>query len=321
MKFKKIEISAFRIYDKAEHATFDFSIDENATADFVSLYAPNGYGKTSFYDAVEWGMTNNIQRFWQNKVITNSAIDALKSQSEGQVKLWRNIHSTEQTYVKILGEGIDPIYRELRPHGNKKSDANMDGRDNLQNSNFRNVILSQEWISAFLREVDGTKRYEIFMDNPELKDVNSYYKNLKALLSYCQGNISSIEQKISDERKRILALESENILEKINQQIDILSEKFKQSNLKKLTLATSKEEVSRLKNLIVDRLVSENNEADIREKIEWVSAAKIGNDEYISIRTYFDLKARNINIEETQTTIRNTLTKFTDAEKKLNKIT
>ena len=87
MKFKKIEISAFRIYDKVENATFDFSIDDNSIADFVSLYAPNGYGKTSFYDAVEWGMTNNIQRFWQNKVITSSAIDALKSQSEEQVKL------------------------------------------------------------------------------------------------------------------------------------------------------------------------------------------------------------------------------------------
>lgn len=159
MKFKKIEISAFRIYDKPENATFDFSVNNDTTADFISIYAPNGYGKTSFYDAVEWGMTNNIQRFWQNKVRTKDAIDALKSLSDTQVKLWRNIHSNQETYVKILGDGINPIVRYLKPHGKKKSDANIDDNDdNLENRTFRNVILSQEWISAFLREIDGTKR-------------------------------------------------------------------------------------------------------------------------------------------------------------------
>jgi exonuclease SbcC len=321
MKFKKIEISAFRIYDKPEHATFDFSINGDTTADFISLYAPNGYGKTSFYDAVEWGMTNNIQRFWQNKVITNGAIDALKSQSETQVKLWRNIHSTQPTYVKIFGEGIDPINRQLKPHGNKKSDADMDGAGSLVNQTFRHVILSQEWISAFLREIDGTKRYEIFMDNPELKEVNSYYKNLKALLTYCQRNISAIDQKIKDEQQRVTSLENENVLEKINQQIIILTEKFHQPGLHKLTLVTTKEEVSRLKNLIVDRLVSVNDQVGIREKLEWVSAARVGNDNQIGIRAYFDLETRDKIIEGAQGTIRTILAKFSDADRKSNEIT
>ncbi|MBF9254616.1 hypothetical protein I2I11_15025 [Pontibacter sp. 172403-2] len=318
MKFKKIEISAFRIYDKPEDATFDFSINDHTTADFISLYAPNGYGKTSFYDAVEWGMTNNIQRFWQNIEITSGAIDALKNQSDAQVKLWRNIHSTQPTYVKIIADGFNPINRQLRPHGNKKSDADM---HNVENITFRNVILSQEWISAFLREIDGKKRYEIFMDNPELKEVNNYYKNLKALLSYCQSSISTIDQKIHAEEKRVLALKSENVLEKINQQIDILTKKFQQSGLNKLTLATTKEEVSRLKNLVVDRLVSVNNNTTIQEKLDWVSAAKIGNEEYIGIRTFFELEIRNKTIEDAQRTIRQILAKYAVADKKSNEIT
>lgn len=320
MKFKKIEISAFRIYDKAEHATFDFTINADTTADFVSIYAPNGYGKTSFYDAVEWGMTNNIQRFWQNKTITNGAIDALKSQSNKQVKLWRNINSSQPTYVKILGDGIEPIDRKLRPHGNKKSDADMDGGENLVNPTFRKVILSQEWISAFLREIDGTKRYEIFMDNPELKEINSYYKNLKALFSHCENNILKIDQEINAEKERVSALESENVLEQINQTIDMLTEKFQQTGLNKLTLATSKEEVSRLKNLIVDRLVAVNEETAIKEKLDWVSIAKTGSEEYISIRTYFDLEVENKIIEENQRSIRNILNKFLDCDKKSNEI-
>lgn len=63
MKFKKVEIQAFRAYDKAEDATFDFTHENGSNADFISLYAPNGFGKTSFYDAVEYGITNNIDRF------------------------------------------------------------------------------------------------------------------------------------------------------------------------------------------------------------------------------------------------------------------
>ncbi|RZJ86447.1 MAG: hypothetical protein EOO20_18265, partial [Chryseobacterium sp.] len=187
MKFKNIEISAFRIYDKPENSTFDFTIENDETADFVSLYAPNGYGKTSFYDAVEWGMTNNIQRFWQNEHITNSAINALKGQSDAQIKLWRNTTSKLPTYVNITTNNLEHINRRLIIHGNKKADAENTA---LENGNFRSVILSQEWISSFLREVDGTKRYEIFMENPQLKQADNYYKNIKALFSVCQSKIA-----------------------------------------------------------------------------------------------------------------------------------
>jgi len=62
MKFKKIEIQAFRAYNLAKEGTFDFTKGKEI-ADFVSIYAPNGFGKTSFYDAVEWGITHNIHRF------------------------------------------------------------------------------------------------------------------------------------------------------------------------------------------------------------------------------------------------------------------
>ena len=54
MKFNSVEISGFRIYDDPKNATFNFVTEEGETADFVSLLAPNGFGKTSFYDAVEW---------------------------------------------------------------------------------------------------------------------------------------------------------------------------------------------------------------------------------------------------------------------------
>lgn len=62
MKIKSVKITGFRAFEKEENSTFDFT-SNGEIMDFASIYAPNGFGKTSFYDAVEWGVTHQIQRF------------------------------------------------------------------------------------------------------------------------------------------------------------------------------------------------------------------------------------------------------------------
>jgi len=62
MKFKKVEIQAFRAYRDIKDGTFDFTTAANEVADFISIYAPNGFGKSTFFDAVEWGFTQNLER-------------------------------------------------------------------------------------------------------------------------------------------------------------------------------------------------------------------------------------------------------------------
>ena len=58
-KIKEIDITAFRAYKDVQK--FDF-IHKNSgnIANLVAIYAPNGYGKTSFFDAVEWAVTGTI---------------------------------------------------------------------------------------------------------------------------------------------------------------------------------------------------------------------------------------------------------------------
>ncbi|MDQ6481834.1 AAA family ATPase [Dyadobacter sp. LHD-138] len=314
MKFKKIEISAFRIYDDPKNATFDFSIAHDDTARFVSIYAPNGYGKTSFYDAVEWGMTNNIQRFWQNEPITNGSINALKDLSNHQIKLWRNTSSILPTYVKITTDKATQFDRELKPHGNRKADAV--NSLNIENRTFRSVILSQEWISAFLREVDGTRRYEIFMENPELSELDTYYKNLKSLLTVCDDRIENLEGKISEEEERTSDLETENVLDSINNQLDLLSEQFKQPGLEKITFNSSREDISKLKNLVVDRLISLSKEKEITEKLKLVTIAKVGNAETVSLKSYFELLNKHGEVEAEIDRLSKINVKFENREKK-----
>jgi len=72
MKFKKVILHAFRAYKDKKYGTFDFTLTNDEIANFISIYAPNGLGKTSFYDGVEWGMTNNIRRLDKQSDIANS---------------------------------------------------------------------------------------------------------------------------------------------------------------------------------------------------------------------------------------------------------
>ena len=179
MKFKKVEISAFRIYDDPQYATFDLTAKSGNAAGFVSLYAPNGFGKTSFYDAVEYAMTGSVDRFYLRaeeleKLANLQTID----------KFIRHSSSKRDTYVKIYtdNEQRQVINTPFHKHGKQKHDLNLDPKKRKDDP-FQKVILSQEWISAFLTENNGEYRYKKFMDIPELEPINNYYDNLKHLLT------------------------------------------------------------------------------------------------------------------------------------------
>ncbi|MFT6692524.1 MAG: exonuclease SbcC, partial [Colwellia sp.] len=71
MKFKRVEIQAFKSYIDKIDGTFDFTVKGDQPADIVSIFAPNGFGKTSFYDAIDFCMTNNITRFIRDPSLAN----------------------------------------------------------------------------------------------------------------------------------------------------------------------------------------------------------------------------------------------------------
>jgi exonuclease SbcC len=70
-KIRTITIQGFRGYDSKQ--VFDLTTAAGQPASLVVLYAPNGFGKTSFFDAVEWALTGQIKRFADNDVIKKSA--------------------------------------------------------------------------------------------------------------------------------------------------------------------------------------------------------------------------------------------------------
>lgn len=287
MKFKSVEISGFRIYDDPKDATFDFGLSKDTVADFVSLYAPNGFGKTSFYDAVEWGITKNIYRFWQNQT-TEMSLATLKDLQKEQVKLWRNRNSSRKrkSYVKITPLTGDPISRELKAHGNSSSD--ISGKDTVENKNFRQVILSQEWISAFLKEMNGARRYEIFMENPQLQSVESYYKSTKELLSVCSDRIAGLYNRINNEQANLITTSTGNVLAMVNDQVKLLNDNYQQA-LNILLISSTQEDIFRFQALISENRIRISNTSGLQNLIERIDQAINGKTgELLSLTLYFE---------------------------------
>lgn len=67
IRVKKVEIEAFRAYRKRQI----FDVD----ADIVVLYGPNGLGKTSFFDALDYVCTGRIGRLCRHRISQKQFID------------------------------------------------------------------------------------------------------------------------------------------------------------------------------------------------------------------------------------------------------
>jgi exonuclease SbcC len=116
MKIKKVIIEGFRAYETKSDGTFDFTMQSGAPAQFVSIYAPNGFGKTSFYDAVEWALTNNIERFVRDYTrVENDNISRAQNQESRRQHILRNraISDSAPSRVTVTGIGFSDVTKDV----------------------------------------------------------------------------------------------------------------------------------------------------------------------------------------------------------------
>ncbi|MFP7711211.1 AAA family ATPase [Vibrio cyclitrophicus] len=220
MKIKKVEIQAFRAYDKVEDGTFDFTSDKGNIANFVTLYAPNGFGKTSFYDAVEWGVTNNISRFLRKKTENESAAKAEKNKY-----IWRHNNSNEDTpsFVKIsTDDNHKTFYRSLcHKLKSNQRDAKFDDKLTEENNRyFLDVMLSQERISSFLKEDDASLRYEKFTATFGDQKIDKNYKHITELINLNKKKIKKLKDRTLALKELLNKDVDRDILKTINSMIN-----------------------------------------------------------------------------------------------------
>ncbi|SHK18817.1 AAA family ATPase [Desulforamulus aeronauticus] len=160
IKFKSIELNSFRAYKEAQ--LFDFETSKGI-ANLVVIYAPNGFGKTSFFDAVEWGFTGEIKR-----LTGNPSIKKVYQNEKGYVL--KNIHSSrDNAVVKFITSDNQSISLETKKiDGKRKSDYAMgkiaDGEElynTLDKENFvQKNLLTHDQIDIFLRFKSSKEKYE-----------------------------------------------------------------------------------------------------------------------------------------------------------------
>jgi exonuclease SbcC len=189
MKIKKVEIEAFRAYKTKTDGTFDFTNSSEEPADFVAIYAPNGFGKSSFYDAVEWAVTNRVKRL---EKYSNEA-KSTKSLDEG-LKILRNKYAdktTATTVVLSTNDDLNVFSRTLPKIRKTQNDMSLgDG----ENDFFRRAILSQDEIEGFLREEKPQDRYSKFMDSFG-GNIDTARKELSALINDNKTELSTLNKK------------------------------------------------------------------------------------------------------------------------------
>lgn len=197
MKIKKVEIDAFRAYKSKSEGTFDFTIEGDMPSNFVAIYAPNGFGKSSFYDAVEWAVTNHLERLGgeYNKSNFESAAKSTKDPNEGQ-KILRNKYADKQVITKVVVSTTRPIPFEnelpkLRANGR---DLSFGHKSQRRNEFFRRVVLSQDEIDRFLREAKPQERYAKFMGSFG-GEIEIARKELSVLISDNNAELSVLNKK------------------------------------------------------------------------------------------------------------------------------
>ncbi|MDE7323188.1 MAG: AAA family ATPase [Lachnospiraceae bacterium] len=132
----KVELYNFRAYKGKR--IFDFNQEENI-ARLIVLFAPNGMGKTSFFDGIEWALSGTVSRFAEIADKNISGTPVLKN-TEAE---------SESAYVKIYqqnGEWVKRKVSKINDHTQRDYGA---GRAECSKENPLKKYLSDEKIQVW----------------------------------------------------------------------------------------------------------------------------------------------------------------------------
>lgn len=297
MKFKKVEIQAFRAYDKVENGTFDFVISEkDELADFVSIYAPNGFGKTSFYDAVEWGFTNNINRFLRRPAKNADSAKAERTYNadyghKDKQHIIRNKYSSPELegYVKLTTTTSEiPIINNIPDVRSGQPDFKFKSSDTKKGTEFfQDILLSQEWIDAFLKEDDAALRYEKFIVYFGDKNLDIYHKTIIRLIKANESTMAELRIKLQECQLKLAFDGDRDILVKINSHIKLVNEDKIVFN--SIDSSFTDKDFIELSNMIAERkLYTEAIITNLMEKSKTVEQMMIGTTDSPGMEEYID---------------------------------
>lgn len=273
MKIKHVFIQAFRQFGKVP-VNLTSTLDPNKASNFVAIYAPNGFGKTSFFDAMEFCVTKSIQR-----VSVNFKENFKVDQEQGSTTFIHNKDLPNLPIDIIMNfEGHD----DIRTTCNPQDECSM-LKGNGDNLYFRNAVLSQDWFSEFLSTNSAEQRFKIFTDYfVETKDLLDYYRRLSTastsfnrMVIKTKKDVKSLEKEIDGKLDSGAILQIEDGVQKLAD--NGISVRWKgKLDAESLT-------VLRMES---DNLIAEikTQKEDIASKMANLNLVSVGNDQIISIQ-------------------------------------
>ncbi|MER2121408.1 MAG: hypothetical protein ABS935_14145 [Solibacillus sp.] len=195
-KIFEVELEAFRAFK--EKRVLELTAKNGELANLIVIYAPNGTGKTSFFDAMEWGLTGEIQRITGNKRVE----ELTKKQSERYILKNKYSQLDVGRVVIKFSDGSLVNVATKKPNGRLRTDY-KEGVSVSEHINFtpldakkfvRNNILTHDQIDSFLRFKSARERYaalSIFWDSENTTEsYTNVLKVIAAVESYLEGLIS-----------------------------------------------------------------------------------------------------------------------------------
>jgi exonuclease SbcC len=306
VKIKKVEIQSFRVYDNVNRSTFDFMTELNEVAGFVSIHAPNGFGKTSFYDAVEWAFTNKITRYDRRRGFNSDLAKSERVNSTGddgkrkhQLILRNKFSDLEEGFVNLYTTLGDIPYSRIIPKVKKgEPDYKFEAQKIEQGTeHFHEVMLSQEWIDAFLKEDDAEIRYEKFVSSFGDVSLNKKYNAVINLISLNKAKVKSLRVELKDLSEDTEVEYDSNLLALTNKEIGKVN--VMNCNFPLITPSFSEEDDYLFINLIKDKLEELSNEINNNEvMLRKINLVKSGSSqEQIGLKSYFTLRDKLVENE------------------------
>lgn len=214
-KIKNISISGFRAF--SEKTTLDFKT-ETGTADIVVIYAPNGTGKTSTIEGLEWAATGKISRIDD---ILKRAGARNGNPKEGYIL--KNRHYRGRTgSVSVQLDNGKTIRRNTKPKENRNNDYNegklIDFVDKMET--FEHNILSQGAISKFSYEASNGNLFDTLIKNKSKENsediivydkINSAKNKVENAISSRRSEIDYINSVIIENEKLLAELKEKTI--------------------------------------------------------------------------------------------------------------
>jgi DNA repair protein SbcC/Rad50 len=203
-RVKGIEINGFR---GIRHLSYEqMPLDAN----IVMIYGPNGVGKTSIADAIEWAITGEVQHlsvFCQGtRVKPDPLVNLLGQTLEASVtchfseieKISRHkmgIKITRQISDKVVGEDRDIIDHVVRTSVPKEAQLQINRLRELFRSSH---MLSQHDIRHFLEEANPANRFDILTNMIGAEEFVRFRKKSSAVANSVKSQLRKVDLDLED---------------------------------------------------------------------------------------------------------------------------